>query len=231
MPPDPPAVEAIAVSRTYRSGGSTTPGVVEVSLSVERGEVVAVVGPSGSGKSTLLFLLAGLDRPDGGFVRIAGTPWSSLRGAALARFRLTSCSFVAQGSGLLAHATAAENVEVPLLLARVPEPERTRRVAAALAGVELTEHAGKLTDQLSGGQQQRVALARALVTEPVALLADEPTGNLDTRTGGEILALIRDVHSRLGCTVVIVTHDMTVAQSCQRTVALRDGRIVEDHRR
>ena len=174
MPPEQPAVEARRLTRTYAAAGRPVRGVHEVSLEVARGEVVAVTGPSGSGKSTLLFLLAGLDRPDGGEVRVAGTDWRTLDGAARARFRRRTCGFIAQGMALLPQATAAENVEVPLLLDGVAPALRGARVAEALEGVGLAGEAAKLPDQLSGGQQQRVAIARAIVSDPAILVADEP---------------------------------------------------------
>src|ERR1700738_1229500 len=164
MEPEAAAIEALTLTRTYRGGGHEVRGVDSVSLAAARGEVVAVTGPSGSGKSTLLFLLGGLDTPDEGQVRVAGVDWATLRGRARARFRRRTCGFVVQGLALLPQATAAENVEVPLLLDGIEPDARADRVAEALAWVELEEQAVKLPDQLSGGQQQRVAIARALVT-------------------------------------------------------------------
>jgi len=201
-----------------------------VSLRVARGEVVAVVGPSGSGKSTLLFLLAGLDRPDAGTISVAGTDWQALGGAARARFRRRTCGFVAQGMALLPQATAAENVEVPLVLDGVAPAERTERVAAAIERVGLEAEARKLPDQLSGGQQQRVAIARALVTGPAVVLADEPTGNLDSATGQAIVRLLLDAAAERGAAVVLVTHDPAISAHADRVVALHSGRIDGDWR-
>jgi putative ABC transport system ATP-binding protein len=183
-----------------------------------------VTGPSGSGKSTLLFLLAGLDRPDEGSVRVAGTGWNALEGAERAAFRRRACGFVAQGSGLLPQATAAENVEVPLLLDRVDPDERTRLVAAALDRVGLAEHAAKLPDQLSGGEQQRVAIARALVARPALVLADEPTGSLDSATAQQVVRLLVESTLERGAAAVLVTHDPAVAAHAHRVVELRSGR-------
>jgi putative ABC transport system ATP-binding protein len=223
--PAPPAVEARGLSRTYPAAGGPVRGLRDVSLAVARGEVVAVTGPSGSGKSTLLFLLAGLDRPDGGEVRVAGTGWATLRGSARASFRRRTCGFIAQGMALLPHATAAENVEVPLLLDGVAPEARGRRVAAALEGVGLADAATKLPDQLSGGQQQRVAVARALVTRPAVVLADEPTANLDSAAAQAVTRLLLDAAGQRGAAVVLVTHDPEVARHAHRRIALRSGRV------
>src|SRR5258706_6344984 len=163
---EPVAVEAIELTRTYNVGGRPLHALDHVSLTVARGEIVAIMGPSGSGKSTLLYLLGGFDQPDGGTVRVAGVDWRTLHGSARARFLRRSCGFIAQGLTLLPQATAAENVEVPLLLGGVKPSERRRSVAEALERVGLAADAAKLTDQLSGGQQQRVAIARALVHAP-----------------------------------------------------------------
>jgi putative ABC transport system ATP-binding protein len=194
-----------------------------VSLSVARGEVVAVMGPSGSGKSTLLFLLGGLDRPDAGRVLVNGTDWDTLKGPERARFRRRSCGFIVQGMALLPQATAAENVEVPLVLDDVEASIRTDRVAEALERVELPGQGMKLPDQLSGGQQQRVAIARALVTEPAVVLADEPTGNLDSATGQAVTRLLVAAAAERGTAVVLVTHDPTVASHADRIVEIHSG--------
>jgi putative ABC transport system ATP-binding protein len=225
MTAERPAVEARGLTRTYQAAGRPVPGLRDVSLRVARGEVVAVTGPSGSGKSTLLFLLAGLDRPDGGEVRVAGTDWRSLDGAARARFRRRSCGFIAQGMALLPQATAAENVAVPLLLDGVAPDARRQRVAAALAAVELAGDGDKLPDQLSGGQQQRVAIARALVARPAVVLADEPTANLDSATAQTVTRLLLAAARERGAAVVLVTHDPEVATHADRVVALRSGRL------
>jgi ABC-type lipoprotein export system ATPase subunit len=216
-------VEASGLTRTH----GTVMSLVDVSLEVERGEVVAVMGPSGSGKSTLLFLLAGLDEPDSGTVRIAGVEWSSLQGDERAAFRRRSCGFVVQGAGLLPQATAAENVEVPLLLESVDVAQRGRRVAAALERVGLAEHAGKVPDQLSGGEQQRVSIARALVCEPAVVLADEPTGSLDSTTAQEVTRVLVEAASAGGAAAVLVTHDPAVARHAHRVVRLASGRVAE----
>jgi putative ABC transport system ATP-binding protein len=225
MSPDAPAIEARAVTRTYQGGGHQVRGVDQVSLAAARGEVVAVTGPSGSGKSTLLFLLGGLDVPDAGQVCVTGVDWATLRGRARARFRRETCSFIVQGLALLPQATAAENVEVPLLLDAAEPTARARRVAEALERVGLAQHALKLTDQLSGGQQQRVAIARALVVEPAVVLADEPTGSLDSVTAEEIVRLLVAAARERDAAVVMVTHDPTVAAHADRVVAMHSGRL------
>jgi putative ABC transport system ATP-binding protein len=220
-----PAVEAIGLSRTFRAGGVRVHGLAGVSLTVAPGEVVAVMGPSGSGKSTLLQILGGLDEPDEGLAVVAGVDWRSLRGRARARFRRRNCGFVTQSMALLEPATAAENVEVPLLLAGVPAAERRRRTDEALAGVGLSDCRAKLPDQLSGGQQQRVAIARALVTEPVVLLADEPTGSLDSVNAAAVTALLVAAAGERGTAVVLVTHDPAVAAQASRVVTLQSGHL------
>jgi putative ABC transport system ATP-binding protein len=225
MTTEQPAVEARALTRTYPAAGRPVVGLQDVSLRVAGGEVVAVTGPSGSGKSTLLFLLAGLDRPDGGEVRVAGTDWRTLAGAARARFRRRTCGFMAQGMALLPQATAAENVAVPLLLDGVGPDDRQARVAEALSAVELTGDGEKLPDQLSGGQQQRVAIARALVTRPTVVLADEPTANLDSATAQTVTQLLLAAARERGTAVVLVTHDPDVARHADRLVRLRSGRL------
>jgi ABC-type lipoprotein export system ATPase subunit len=225
MPAEQPAVEARALTRAYPAAGRPVVGLQEVSLRVDAGEVVAVTGPSGSGKSTLLFLLAGLDRPDGGEVRVAGTDWSTLEGAARARFRRRTCGFIAQGMALLPQATAAENVEVPLLLDGVAPDDRQARVASVLDAVGLAGDGHKLPDQLSGGQQQRVAIARALVTGPAVVLADEPTANLDSATAQAVTRLLLGAARERGAAVVLVTHDPDVARHADREVRLRSGRL------
>ena len=202
-----------------------------ITLSIPRGEMVSIIGPSGSGKSTLLNLVGGLDRPTSGHVSIAGERLSGLDDDALTRVRRDKIGFIFQFFNLLPTLSCVENVGLPLHLRGWPRKKVDERARELLGLVQLDHRLTHLPEELSGGERQRVAIARALSVYPPVLLADEPTGNLDTRTGEEILTLIRDVHTRLGCTVVIVTHDMTVAQSCQRTITLRDGRVVEDVRR
>jgi putative ABC transport system ATP-binding protein len=225
MPADGPAIEAQELTRIYEAGPQRRVGLDRASLRVDGGEVVAVMGPSGSGKSTLLFLLAGLDRPDHGTARVNGLDWAELEGDARAAFRRRNCGFVVQGSGLLPQATAAENVEVPLLLDGLAPDERSRRVAEALARVQLADSGAKLPDQLSGGEQQRVAIARALVGRPAVVLADEPTGSLDSATGQEVTRLLVATSRERGAAVVLVTHDPAVAEHADRIVRLHSGRI------
>jgi len=225
MATEAPAVEAVGLTRAYRAGGQRVRALDKVSLTVAPGEIVAVMGPSGSGKSTLLYVLGGLDEPDDGEVRITGVDWRTLHGGARARFRRRTCGFVMQGMALLPQATAAENVEVPLLLDGVPADERRRRTAEALAQVELADHAAKLPDQLSGGQQQRVAIARVLVTGPALLLADEPTGNLDSATGEAVTDLLVATATEHRTAVVLVTHDPAVARHAHRVVNLHSGHL------
>jgi putative ABC transport system ATP-binding protein len=222
------AAEAAGVWRSYAAGAHRVPALSNVSLQVWPGEVVAIMGPSGSGKSTLIHLLAGLDRPDRGIARIAGVDWDTLRGSQRARFRRRHCGFVGQGMTLLPQATAAENVAVPLVL---DGQAAGARIAAALERVGLADHAAKLPDQLSGGEQQRVAIARALIHEPAVVLADEPTGSLDSETGDIVTALLARVARDTACAVVLVTHDPVVARHADRVVTLHSGRIDSAGRR
>jgi putative ABC transport system ATP-binding protein len=227
MTNEAPAVRARGLTRVYRIGTGQMNGLDDVSLTVGRGEIVAVIGPSGSGKSTLLYLLGGLDRPDSGQVEVDGVDWAQLAGKERAQFRRGACGFVVQGFALLPQATAAENVELPLLLDGVPPGDRRRLVARALDGVGLGDHETKLPDQLSGGEQQRVAIARALVAGPTVVLADEPTGNLDSATGEAITNLLVDEARQRRAAVVLVTHDPVVAGHADRVVELHSGRVAD----
>jgi putative ABC transport system ATP-binding protein len=220
-----PAAEADGLTRTYAGGRDAVAALRDVSLRIDQAEIVAVMGPSGSGKSTLLFLLAGLDAPDAGTARVAGVDWRTLEGDERARFRRRRCGFVAQGLTLLPQATAAENIEVPLLLDGAEPGVRERKVSEALERVGLADHAAKLPDQLSGGEQQRVAIARALVNEPDLLLADEPTGSLDSATGQSVIRLLTEAAAERGTAVVLVTHDPAVAEHAQRIVTLHSGEL------
>jgi putative ABC transport system ATP-binding protein len=224
MPADGPVVDAVAVRRTYAADdGAGVRALENVSLRADPGEVVAIVGPSGSGKSTLLFLLGGLDRPDQGSIRVCGIDWESLRGDERARHRRRTCGFVVQGMALLPQATALENVEVPLVLGGVTATDSSDRATAALERVGLANEMQKLPDQLSGGQQQRVAIARALVTEPALILADEPTGNVDSTTGQILVELILETAAEGKAAVVLVTHDHAVADHAGRIIELHSG--------
>jgi len=202
-----------------------------VDLDISRGEMVSIVGPSGSGKSTLLNLIGGLDRPSSGEITIDGSAVASLSDDDLTRLRRDKIGFVFQFFNLLPSLSCVENVALPLHLKGLPRRETDQRARKLLELVNLGSRLEHLPDELSGGERQRVAIARALAFSPPVLLADEPTGNLDSRTGAEILKLIHDLHDRLKATVLIVTHDASVAESCPRTVTLRDGRIAGDVRR
>jgi putative ABC transport system ATP-binding protein len=193
--------------------------------------MVSVVGPSGSGKSTLLNIIGCLDRPSSGAVSIDDQPLAMRDDDDLTRVRRDSIGFVFQFFNLLATLSAAENVALPLYLRRWPRAKARDRARELLDVVGLSRRVDHLPDELSGGERQRVAIARALAANPPILLGDEPTGNLDSATGKEILTLLRDLHARLGSTIVLVTHDAVVADSCPRSIAMRDGRIVEDIRR
>ena len=218
-------VEVKSVTRSYE-GKSTVHALRGVSLNVEKGEMVATMGPSGSGKSTLLNILGGLDRPTTGTVVVAGLELTTLDDDRLTRLRRDKIGFVFQFFNLLPTLTALENVSLPLHLARIPRKEAVRRATDLLETVGLRERVTHLPDELSGGEQQRVAMARALALRPPLVLADEPTGNLDSRSGHEILALFKRLQSDFGTTVVMVTHDASAAAVCDRVLRMNDGMIV-----
>jgi putative ABC transport system ATP-binding protein len=215
------------LGRRYAMGQSTIHALRGVNLVVHRGDYVAIMGPSGCGKSTLMNLLGCLDTPDEGRYWLNGELVSSLPDVALARLRNREIGFVFQAFALLPRQSALANVEMPLVYAGVAAAERHRRARETLALVGLAERADHLPSELSGGQRQRVAIARALVTNPAILLADEPTGNLDSATGAEILALFDALH-RGGNTILLVTHERAVAERAGRTIQLRDGLVVSD---
>jgi putative ABC transport system ATP-binding protein len=225
MCPEQPTIRATALTRTHFQGGHEVRSVDDVSLEVGPGEVVALVGPSGSGKTSLLHLLAGLDTPDSGTAVIEGTEPVRLDGRARAAWRRRRCGFVVQGEALLPQATAQENVELPLLLDDVPVEQRARRAADLLDRVGVGDQASKLPGQLSVGQQQRVAIARALVAGPAVLLADEPTGSLDSDNAALITDLIVTTAHDISMAVVLVTHDLKVAARADRVLELHSGRL------
>ena len=224
-----PVIQLDGVEKVYQTGEVAVKAVRGVSLTVRPGEFVAVMGASGSGKSTLMNLIGCLDRPTAGRYRLDGEEVGALSKSELSRVRNQRLGFVFQGFNLLSRTSALENVELPLLYSPSGHGRRElrRRSLAALAQVGLSERAGHYPSQLSGGQQQRVAIARALVNEPALLLADEPTGNLDTRTSEEIMAIFQELNRR-GMTIMMVTHEPDIAQCCGREITMRDGRVVGD---
>jgi len=223
-------IELARVEKTYDMGEAAVRALAGVDLAIARGEMVAIVGPSGSGKTTLLEILGCLSRPTAGRYVLAGRDVAEIDDDGLARLRGHEIGFVFQSFNLLPRLTAAENVELPLAYASVARRERRGRAMDALARVGLADRARHLPTEMSGGQRQRVAVARALVNRPALVLADEPTGNLDTTTGDEILALFEALHGE-GHTLVLVTHDKRIADRVPRTVSLVDGRIAADERR
>ena len=223
-------ISLVAVQKSF-DGKRKVTALEQIDLQVARGEMLSIVGPSGSGKSTLLNLIGGLDRPSAGEIRIDGQTIAKLSDDELTRLRRDKIGFIFQFFNLLPSLNSMENVALPLHLKGLPNRETTARARELLDLVQLGHRLDHLPDELSGGERQRVAIARALAFHPPILLADEPTGNLDSHTGAEILRLIHDLHERLGATVLIVTHDIGVAESCPRMVTLHDGRIVGDVRR
>jgi len=226
MPAGMPVISLREVTKVYDSGDSAVHALRGVDLDIASGESIAIIGPSGSGKSTLMHIVGCLDVPSSGEYELAGTPVSRLSNRELARIRNQRIGFVFQAYNLLPRASILRNVELPMMYAGVGRAERQTRARAALGKVGLAERAPHLPSQLSGGQRQRVAIARALVNNPSILLADEPTGNLDTQTGREILALFDDLGAQ-GHTVILVTHDMSVAAHAKRVIRIVDGRIAD----
>ena len=225
-----PVVRCSAVTRTYANGAASVQALDHVDLLIERGEFVSLAGPSGSGKSTLLNVIGGLDRPSSGRIEIDGVDLASLDAGALADLRRDRIGFVFQAYNLIPVLSARENVAFILELQGVAAAERRRRADAALASLGIAELADRRPGELSGGQQQRVAVARAIVTDPVLLLADEPSANLDSHTTAGLLALLRHINEAHGVTIVTATHDPAVIAFAARRIGLRDGRIVADER-
>jgi putative ABC transport system ATP-binding protein len=227
MPTTDPAIHLDRVSRHYAMGETSVRAVNELSLSVANNEFLALLGSSGSGKSTLLNLIAGLDRPTSGSIFAHGQNIASLSSLALARYRCNTIGMIFQSFNLLPRMTLEENIELPLRLAEVDRGERPARVREALERVRLTHRLGHRPTELSGGEQQRVAIARALVNRPKILLADEPTGNLDSATGEAILNLLRELQSQLGMTIVMVTHERPLAEAfADRLAIMGDGKLL-----
>jgi len=223
-----PVISLRSVSKVYEVGQTRLRALDDVSLDISPGEFALIVGRSGSGKSTLLNMLAGLERPTKGKIRIAGKQIERLSESQLVSFRLKHIGFVFQSFNLFPAHTALDNVAMPLMYKGVSRPRRTRMAREMLKAVGLNSHAHHMPGQMSGGQQQRVGIARALVTQPRILFADEPTGNLDFNTSREILRLIRDICRRSGTTLIMVTHDPEIAVYADRVITLLDGRVLEN---
>ena len=222
-------IETRSITKVFGANGTAVHALRGIDLQVERGEFLALIGPSGSGKSTLMAILGCLDRPSQGTYALDGEAVEGLSGSELARIRNTKIGFVFQAYNLLPKASVVRNVELPMLYAGVPRKERRQRALELLDKVGLSEKALKLPGELSGGQKQRVSIARSLANRPAILLADEPTGALDSHTGAEILQLFKDLNNQ-GNTVILVTHDLGIAAMARRQVELRDGLIaVETH--
>jgi putative ABC transport system ATP-binding protein len=223
-------IETVELWKTYQMGDEEIHALRGVSIQIERGEYVAIMGPSGSGKSTLMNLIGCLDTPSKGSYLLNGKQVSQMDDNELARIRNEEIGFVFQTFNLLPRATALRNVELPLVYAGVPAREREQRAKDALEKVELTSRMSHRPNELSGGQRQRVAIARALVNNPSILLADEPTGNLDSKTGVEIMGVFERLH-KAGNTIVLVTHEPDVAAYAYRSIHIRDGQVEQDVRR
>jgi putative ABC transport system ATP-binding protein len=223
-----PLIKIRGLDKSYIRGDQTLAVLEGIDLDVDAGEFIALMGPSGSGKSTLLNLIAGIDKPTGGTIEIDGVDIGRLSEADLADWRAANVGFVFQFYNLMPVLTAFENVELPLLLTHLSTAQRKQHVLTALGMVGLSDRMTHLPSELSGGQQQRVAIARALVTDPTLIVADEPTGDLDRVTAAEVLDLLDELHSRLGKTIVMVTHDPKAAARAHRLVHLEKGELVPD---
>ncbi len=226
MPEKKPIITMREVSKTYHVGGEEVKALDRADLTVREGEFVAIIGPSGSGKSTLMNIMGCLDTADSGTYVLDGQEIDSYSERELARIRNCKIGFVFQNFNLLSRLTAEENVELPLIYQRVGHGERKQKVRTALERVGLSARAGHKPTELSGGQQQRVAVARALATEPSILLADEPTGNLDSKTGEDILELFHQLHQS-GATIVLITHNEDIASQAERRIRIMDGHVTE----
>lgn len=224
-------IQVDSISKIYRQGSVTFRALDKVSLDIERGEFIALAGPSGSGKTTLLNLIGGLDLPDEGSIVFNGSDLQDLSDGQRADLRLQQIGFVFQAYNLIPVLTAAENVDYILMLQKIEKSRRAEKVAEILEEVGLTDKADNRPDELSGGQQQRVAVARAVVTDPQVILADEPTANLDSKTGRKLLEMMKEMNRSRQVTFVFATHDPMVMDYADRLVSLQDGRIVSDERK
>ena len=222
---DEPIVRIRDLSKSYRRGGQVVPVLQNITLDVPRGDFIALMGPSGSGKSTLLNLIAGIDRPDAGELRVAGEDITQLTESELADWRAANVGFIFQFYNLLPVLDALENVELPLLLTSLSRRERRARAETALALVGLADRMEHYPNELSGGQQQRVAIARAVVADPAIIVADEPTGDLDRKSAGEILGLLKRLNEEMGKTIVLVTHDWHAVESARHVTHLEKGEL------
>lgn len=223
---DTPLIRIKNLMKSYQLGGETVHALNDVTLSIDKGEFIAIIGPSGSGKSTLMNMLGCLDRPDSGEYFLGGKEIGMMNDRDLATIRNQKIGFIFQNFNLLPKLTAVENVELPLIYRGMPGKERREIALNALLKVGLKDRAGHLPTQLSGGQQQRVAIARALAGNPSILLADEPTGALDSKTSNEILQLMKELNEA-GNTIILITHDLSIARQAKRMIRIQDGRLVE----
>ena len=223
-----PLVQIEHLVKSYRRGGQIVPVLTDISLTIQSGDFTALMGPSGSGKSTLLNLIAGIDKPDSGVLRVAGLDIAGMGESELARWRAANIGFIFQFYNLMPVLTAFENVELPLLLTKLSRRERRERVELTLAMVSLADRMDHTPNELSGGQQQRVAIARAIVTDPTLIVADEPTGDLDRQSAGEVLALLNQLNRELGKTIIMVTHDAHAAAQARSMVHLEKGELMAE---
>ncbi|SKC90016.1 ABC-type lipoprotein export system, ATPase component [Burkholderia sp. YR290] len=223
----PPLVDIRHLVKSYRRGVQTVPVLSDITLAIGEGDFIALMGPSGSGKSTLLNLIAGIDRPDGGELRVGGMEITRLNESALAQWRAAHVGFIFQFYNLMPVLTAFENIELPLMLTRLTRKERRERVALVLDMVNLGNRAHHYPSELSGGQQQRVAIARALITDPTLIVADEPTGDLDRASAEEVLAMLQRLNRELGKTIIMVTHDAHAAGAARALVHLEKGELID----
>ncbi|BBQ01841.1 ABC transporter ATP-binding protein (plasmid) [Burkholderia sp. SFA1] len=223
----PPLVQISHVAKSYRRGVQTVPVLTDITLSIAQGDFVALMGPSGSGKSTLLNLIAGIDRPDSGELRVGGLDITRLPEAALADWRAAHVGFIFQFYNLMPVLSAFENVELPLMLTRLTRHERKERVAMVLDMVNMADRMSHFPSELSGGQQQRVAIARALITDPTLIVADEPTGDLDRNSAADVLAMLQRLNDKLGKTIIMVTHDAHAAGAAKALVHLEKGELID----
>jgi putative ABC transport system ATP-binding protein len=220
-----PVVEIRNLAKSYRRGGQIVPVLTDITLDIQRGEFTALMGPSGSGKSTLLNLIAGIDKPDSGLLRVGGRDIARLSEGDLADWRSRNVGFIFQFYNLMPVLTAFENIELPLTLTALSRRERKERVELTLAMVGLTDRKDHYPSELSGGQQQRVAIARAVITDPVLIVADEPTGDLDRQSASDILAMLQRLNVELATTIVMVTHDAHAARTARRLIYLEKGEL------